>query len=185
MRYTTYAMIIALVVACCATSAMAAGSWLWPFGGQSADEASTTTPTVPEQSKEERSQTSQTAKASRPALAQPFSGRYLPRPKLPSLWPSKSEAGQVRNAWAKPSTEPEKASPWQVVTDGARRINTSTRNAWNKTVDVLNPFDNKDSSVAQHQSRPSFWSNMFRVEDETPKGPSTVTEWMAQQRLDP
>jgi hypothetical protein len=185
MRYNPYAMIVALVVTCGATSAMAegSGSWLWPFGGQRrAEDAPAVTPAPPELANADGSRTSPSPTANWPKLELP----HVPHPSLPSLWPSKDQAGQVRNAWAKPTTQqPEQPSPWQVVTDGAHRVGTSVSHAWHKTVDVLNPFAGKETSVAQHQSQPSFWSRMFGGEEQKPQGPRTVTEWMAQQRLDP
>jgi hypothetical protein len=174
-------MFIAFLVACSATSATAeeAGSWWWPFGGD--DQTAQTTPDTPAapQRTSQRAEKPHSPTASRTPLA------HWPEVKVPKLWPSKSQTDEARNAWAKPGPEPEHASPWTVVTDGAHRVNTSTRNAWHKTVDVLNPFDEPKTPVAKTESKPSFWRNWFHVEKDQPKGPRTITEWMAQERLDP
>jgi hypothetical protein len=72
--------------------------------------------------------------------------------------------------------------------DGAVRVRHSTKNAWDRTVDVLTPGSSETStsarsSIAQRQVRPPFWKRMLGEEEK--KGPETVPEWMAQERLNP
>jgi hypothetical protein len=72
--------------------------------------------------------------------------------------------------------------------DGAVRVRNNTKNAWDRTVDVLTPGSSSTStsarsSIAQRQARPSFWKRMTSGEEK--KGPETVPEWMAQERLNP
>lgn len=88
---------------------------------------------------------------------------HLPRPRL---WPQKAEVDDVRNAWVGQEDEPARPSPLQAAKQGAHRVAESTRSAWRKTVDFLTP-------------------DMFAAEEPPPAGPRTVTEWMAQDRLDP
>ncbi|MEX2317356.1 MAG: hypothetical protein WD669_09410 [Pirellulales bacterium] len=101
----------------------------------------------------------------------------------------KSKAEERRNAWAERQPQPEQASPWQAVTNGANRVGQSTRNAWRKTVDVLTPDgDSKKppTRVAKRDTEPSLWSRMIPGKDaKPPDGPRTVTEWMRQERLKP
>jgi hypothetical protein len=114
----------------------------------------------------------------------------MPKPRLPrpNLWPEKTDVDEARNAWVHPGPEPSRPSPLQAAKQGAQRVGESTRSAWRKTVDALTPGDgsNPDSSrIARRDTRPPFWKRMFTVEDPEPQGPRTVTEWMAQDRLDP
>lgn len=114
----------------------------------------------------------------------------MPKPSLPrpKLWPEKSEVDEARNAWAQASPDAARPSPLQAVKQGAHRVGESTRTAWRKTVDVLTPGDatTPDSSrIARRETRPPFWKRMFTVEEPQQEGPRTVTEWMAQDRLDP
>lgn len=109
---------------------------------------------------------------------------HLPRPQL---WPRKTEVDDVRNAWLGEDNEPARPSPLQAAKQGAHRVAESTRSAWRKTVDVFTPGDPADASghIAQQETRPSLWRRMFAMEEPQPEGPRTVTEWMAQDRLDP
>ncbi|MEX0610653.1 MAG: hypothetical protein WD738_01910 [Pirellulales bacterium] len=109
----------------------------------------------------------------------------LPRPQV---WPEKSEVEAARNAWVEKNPAASQPSPLQAITDSARRVRASTRAAWDKTVDALTPGETTSSTssrVARRQDRPPLWKRMFGVEEPEPQGPRTVTEWMAQQRLDP
>jgi hypothetical protein len=114
----------------------------------------------------------------------------LPKPRLPrpQLWPRKSEVDSARNAWAENSTDPMRPSPLQAAKDGVRRVGDSTRTAWRKTVDALTPGNaaaDQSSRIAGRDSRPPLWKRMFAADQPQPQGPRTVTEWMAQDRLDP
>jgi hypothetical protein len=92
-----------------------------------------------------------------------------------------SHVARPRNAWAQPPAETTAATPgpsaWSKVTEG-------TRSAWHKTVEFVTPGEAPDTSVANNQPRDSWWRRMWSSNEET-EGPQTVTEWMAQDRLDP
>jgi hypothetical protein len=113
----------------------------------------------------------------------------LPKPRLPrpQLWPQKAEVDDARNAWVAKSLDPERTSPLQAARQGARRVADSTRSAWHKTVDVLTPGEPVAASASFDQAapRPPLWKRMFATEEPQQQGPRTVTEWMAQDRLDP
>jgi hypothetical protein len=75
------------------------------------------------------------------------------------------------------------------MNDGAKRVGTSTKNAWHKTVDVLTPGESTTASasrskLAHRPVKPPFWKRMMGQNDEL-QGPQTVPEWMAQQRVQP
>jgi hypothetical protein len=115
----------------------------------------------------------------------------MPKPRMPQFLAQEPEDKADLNAWAEePDITPARRSPWQVMTGGARRVGDSTRAAWDKTFDALTPGDqssDNSSRVARRNGRPPWWKRMFAVEDRDlePEGPQTVTEWMAQERLDP
>jgi hypothetical protein len=92
-----------------------------------------------------------------------------------------SHVSRRRNSWAQPPAETTAATPgpstWNKVTE-------STRSAWHKTVEFVTPGDAADASVASNEPRDSWWHRMWSS-NEQPQGPQTVTEWMAQDRLDP
>jgi hypothetical protein len=210
MRHSMRALLSVMLVGwcCCQTVAAESGSRWWPFGGnRSADvpQPSDVTPSVgmsaasgieqqaplPQYSSEVESERrwmieSPLAKVSWPRVHLP----EVPKPQLPTprLWPKKSEVDAARNTWVEESPDPERPSPLQAMTDGARRVRHSTRAAWDKTVDVVTQTDraNSDSSrVARREARPPLWKRMFGGEEQQTQGPQTVTEWMAQERLEP
>jgi hypothetical protein len=113
----------------------------------------------------------------------------LPRPRLPrpQLWPRQSQVEETRNAWVGKSLDPERPTPLEAARTGARRVADSTRTAWHKTVDVLTPGEPaaNDAFLARSEPRPPLWRRLFGAEEPQPQGPRTVTEWMAQDRLDP
>jgi hypothetical protein len=85
-----------------------------------------------------------------------------------------------KNTWAQqPASDTTAAtkSPWQSMSDG-------TKNAWRKTVDWVTPGDGSDVTAVDTEPRVSMWDRMWGGEEEQ-QGPETVTEWMAQDRLDP
>ena len=53
------------------------------------------------------------------------------------------------------------------------------------TIDAITPGDSASAPVAQQAPSQSWWSRMRGAPDPQPEGPRTVTEWMAQERLDP
>lgn len=173
MRYLSYAASAAILFVCCARGAMAAessgSSWWWPFGGE----------------KEAPHSAVYHQPAPRPATKQDTAWKpSWPTLPTPRLWPSKQETNAVRNSWAD-TNKPEEPSPWQTVTDSAHRIGEGTSNAWHKTLDVLNPFDGPKQTPQPRVATNPGWRNWFRVEEDKHEGPQTVTEWMAQQRLNP
>jgi hypothetical protein len=124
---------------------------------------------------------SPTAKMSWPRLQAP----KLKMP--PSPFPSREDLDRARNSWVEKSPDPAKPSPLQAMKDGAGRFKKSTREAWDKTVDALTPGESADapsSRVARADKRP-FWKRMFFVEPSQPQGPQTMSEWIAQDRVDP
>jgi hypothetical protein len=131
---------------------------------------------------------SPTSKVSWPRIHMPeFS---LPKPHLPrpQLWPSEPEVNEARNAWVQDNPNPNRPSPLQAVKQGAQRVGDSTRRAWHKTVDVLTPGDPPNSTssrIARRDVKPPFWKRMFGADETQSQSPRTVTEWMAQERLDP
>ena len=114
----------------------------------------------------------------------------IPKPQLPRLWPKREQVDTARNAWVEKSPNPARPSPLQAVSDGVRRVGDSTRTAWRKTVDAVTPGEPAPSvgappQVARRNQQPPLWKRMFGIEAPEPQGPRTVTEWMAQERLDP
>lgn len=71
---------------------------------------------------------------------------------------------------SKKSTQP---SVYQKFTRG-------TKNAWNKTVDFINPFDNKPADKPKSTSEPnsSGWFTPRRTEER----PVSVSDWIAGER---
>jgi hypothetical protein len=123
-------------------------------------------------------------KPSWPAVNMP----ELSRPRLPrpQFLPSEPSAGPSRNSWYVPPAESRRSSPWQAMKGGAHRVGQGTRAAWSKTVDVLTPWSNRESRhVAHRQPKPPLWKRALGIAEEEPQGPRTVTEWMAQERLNP
>lgn len=87
-----------------------------------------------------------------------------------------------RNTWAQQpasnTTGSNQPSAWQSMTNG-------TRSAWHKTVDWVTPGDSvSETPVVAAETRPSWWARMWGAEEQS-QGPQTVTEWMAQDRIDP
>jgi hypothetical protein len=114
----------------------------------------------------------------------------LPKPRMPQLWPQNPEVDDTRNAWAGQSADPQQPSPLQAMRDGAKRVGNSTKSAWRKTVDTLTPGDGAANpsppQVASRDVKPPFWKRMFAAEEPPPpQGPRTVSEFFAQERLDP
>jgi hypothetical protein len=113
---------------------------------------------------------------------------HVPKFQNPFTAGADKSAAASRNSWVEKTPEPPRKSPLQVMNDGAKRVGTSTKNAWHKTVDVLTPGESSTASsrskVAQRPVKPPFWKRMMGQNDEL-QGPQTVPEWMAQQRVQP
>jgi hypothetical protein len=78
----------------------------------------------------------------------------------------------------------------QSVSNGARRVGQSTRAAWDKTVDVLTPGLQSSASGASsrvaRRDRTPVWSRMFGSNEPSKKeGSQTMSEFIAQDRIDP
>lgn len=193
MRRTVWAMLMGSLVwaACAPASAEESKSrfaW-WPFGEEEPAEAPYPTTATPGEPRAERPAS---WVPTRPEFHMPefhMPTYDLPSPRLPRphFGAEKEKLDEARNTWTQTSTEPEEASPWQVVTESAQRFRQSTRNAWDRTVDVLTPdsLQSEDQSGHRVAERDPLWKRMFGNESQQPKGPQTVTEWMAQERLDP
>lgn len=96
-------------------------------------------------------------------------GNAASRPRPKNTWMQQPASAETPSA-----TE---TSTWQSMKSG-------TRNAWHKTVDFVTPGDETaEAPVIVAESKPSWWDRMWTTEEE--EGPQTVTEWMAQDRLDP
>jgi hypothetical protein len=128
------------------------------------------------------------AKVSWPRIHMPEAP--FPRPRLPrpQLWPKKAEVDDARNAWMQKIPDPTRPSPLQAVQQGAQRVGQSTRSAWRRTVDVLTPGDassTPEPRVASSPDQPPLWKRMIGTSQPQQQGPQTVSEWMAQERLNP
>ncbi|HEX2477610.1 MAG TPA: hypothetical protein VHK01_22830 [Lacipirellulaceae bacterium] len=114
----------------------------------------------------------------------------LPKPKIPrpQIWPRKSQVDDARNAWVQKSPDPARPTPLQAMKQGAQRVGQSTRTAWRKTVDVLTPGDAPSASdprVAARDQNPTLWQRMRGTQPEQKQGSQTVSEFIAQERLNP
>lgn len=214
MRHRLSVVVGVLLLGACSCDAATAqsGSRWWPFGHSetvrslpSADAADSPTSTSTEI--EQQAPSSQYTSAEEPerwmidsSLAKVSWPRFhlpeMPKPHLAGVqfWPKKSKSDADRNAWLAPAPGSKPSSPLQAVTDGARRVADSSRAAWDKAVGALTPgadSSQTSSRVARRDvyrpqdGRPPWWKRIFAVEDRQPQGPQTVTEWMAQERLDP
>jgi hypothetical protein len=105
-----------------------------------------------------------------------------PRRRIPlPRYGNQTERSRPRNTWAQQpaSTETPAAegSTWQNMKQG-------TRNAWDKTVDFVTPGHAAETTAVASKPRSSWWQKMWGS-DQPDEGPQTVTEWMAQDRIDP
>ena len=111
----------------------------------------------------------------------PAAANAQPRQPL-TRFGSPNHQSRPHNTWAQQpastsSMEPS-ASRWHSVTEG-------TRTAWRKTVDFVTPGESSDAPVVASETRPSWWQRMWGSEEKKNEGSQTVTEFMAQDRLDP
>jgi hypothetical protein len=123
------------------------------------------------------------AKVSWPRLHMP----EISRPPMPRFLAKRTEVDAQHNAWMEQEPDVTPPSPWESVTDGFKRAGDSTRAAWHRTVDSLTPGGSEatPSSRVAREGGQSWWNRMFAPEEPEREGPQTVTEWMAQERLDP
>jgi hypothetical protein len=109
-----------------------------------------------------------------PATTQPRQSR--------SQYGNQLHRTRPKNTWAQQpassTTIDNNPSAWKSMTNG-------TKSAWHKTVDWVTPCDSaSEAPVVADDTLPSWWASMWGAEDES-QGPQTVTEWMAQDRIDP
>jgi hypothetical protein len=102
----------------------------------------------------------------------------------------KTSPEATRNSWVEPTPVPTKPSPLKPLTDGAQKVSSGTKAAWQKTVDALTPgpattpTPSNSSRIAKRAPEPSVWKRMFGAKQELQQ-PQTVPEWMAQRRVEP
>jgi hypothetical protein len=198
-----------------ATAAEQSGLRLWPFRGDRADDSpltgnslapktpanttagtsaamssqlpttSYTTDALPEQHWMFQSPL---ARVSWPRIHMPeFS---FPKPNLPRphFGPRKSEVDDARNSWVQKSPDPARPTPLQAMQQGAQRVGDSTRTAWRKTVDALTPGEAPSASdprVANRAQEPTLWQRMRGAQPKQKQGSQTISEFIAQERLNP
>ncbi len=92
-----------------------------------------------------------------------------------------THVSRPRNTWAQQPASARKAtpsvSPWHSLKEG-------TTSAWHKTVEYVSPSETGRKPVVANHAHQSWWSKMWGSEEKE-EGPQTITEWMAQDRLDP
>jgi len=201
MRHATCAVLSALLALSCSGPLMAEEStWWWPFGGDdtSSQVAVSTAPTTPSPSVATGESDSWFSWPAMPEISWPelpFGSEADGTNPQPARRPRRYGMGKAaqshRNRWAQNQqqavTPTSDTSPWEMMTESARRVGESTRNAWDKTVDFVTPGEAPTTPppIAAQTQRPSWWSRLRGGDAAEPQGPRTVTEWMAQERLDP
>ena len=114
----------------------------------------------------------------------------IPAPKIsfPEIKPPTLSMPKVPMPWSKNGEDEDKASPFEPIESGARKVSDGTRQAWSgfKGLFTSNPKQQTSARARKKESKhkSSLWQQMFAPEPE-PQGPQTVSEWMAQPRLDP
>jgi hypothetical protein len=139
------------------------GFRLWPFGGGESEPA-----VAPE--KDDKGW----------FLQSPLANVGWPKIEMPKLqlFPSLSDGE------GGPTLRERITAPFARLNAGRQRLVDGTRETWARTVDAIR-FGDDDQRVAQRSAEPGFFSRLFSLEPEEPEGPRTVTEWMAQDRIDP
>jgi len=120
---------------------------------------------------------SQTASTDPFTTSEPVAARKQPR----TRYGKPTHRPRPRNSWAQrpvSTAEVPTVSPWHSMTE-------ATRTAWHKTVDFVTPDESANAPVVADRSHQSWWQKMWGPDEEKKEGPQTVTEWMAQDRLDP
>lgn len=135
-----------------------------------------------------------------PIIESPFAGFKWPTMKMPQLGRSKTNSPQQQlgatspsaagqpNSWVEKQPEPPRASPTQMVANGAHRVAEGTRSAWRKTVDLVTPGEPTPTTpprFAEQEPRRPLWDRMFGPKEPEPQGAQTIPQWMAQDRVDP
>lgn len=132
------------------------------------------------------------AKVSWPELRMPKLA--FSKPDLPerAAFPDHSKAEAAKNSWMEQPPEAARPSPLQVVKNGAHTLSESTKTAWRKTVDAVTPGDQSAGKTPNNPRMAhrdlaverSFWDRMTGNEEPKQEGPRTITEWMAQDRVE-
>jgi hypothetical protein len=81
------------------------------------------------------------------------------------------------------------ADPLAPIKTSARKVGDGTKKAWEGTKEIFTFGGSKTEQpaarVASAEKSPSMWKRMFGGgKEEQPEGPSTITEWMAQPRVE-
>jgi hypothetical protein len=208
MRYSTRALLgvmLAVALSAHGSAEETKAPW-WHFGGgKGAPSAPATvapaptmrpaspamTPSPPVASEEKESWFSwpkwfESSTAAKPQSNDPFMTGSAVATATPSRQPrthygKPAHRPKPRNAWAQQpasaKTQAPSSSPWKSLADG-------TRSAWHKTVDYVSPSATTPAASVAREPHESWWHRMWGS-DEKQQGPQTVTEWMAQDRLDP
>jgi hypothetical protein len=200
MRYLTQAAFGVLLILAVGTQVFAEETkahW-WHFGRESDDDAPdeaaavssapTTSPALPDITPVEEESWLKWPSMPKFAASEttiidesPAATATTPPRQARSRFGKPAHVGRPRNTWAQQpastTTSEPNSSPWKSMTE-------RTRVAWHKTVDFVTPGDGSDPPVVPTETRQSLWDRMWGSE-EPQEGPQTVTEWMAQDRLDP
>lgn len=116
-----------------------------------------------------------------PATTEPVTPALTPHRRPASRFGKPEHRMRPRNTWAQQPASSETAvaegSTWENMKQG-------TRNAWHKTVDLVTPSDDTETTAVASKPHSSWWQKMWGSE-QPEDGPQTVTEWMAQDRIDP
>lgn len=105
-----------------------------------------------------------------------------PRRQPASRFGKPEHRSRPRNTWAQ-----QPASSETTVDHGSawENMKHSTRSAWHKTVDLVTPGTEAETAAVASKPRSSWWQKMWGSEKNSKEGPRTITEWMAQDRIDP
>lgn len=117
-----------------------------------------------------------------PVTSSPSSTNSSSRPRAAhSRFGKPTHQRRPRNTWAQ---QPASTSPTGEAPSTWQTMKASTRHAWDKTIDFVTPGDDAETSTVASEKKSSWWQRMWGSE-ERKEGPQTVTEWMAQDRIDP
>ncbi len=190
-RMKRIVLVLLFVVGSCSIVNAESGSRWWPFSGDNdtAQPAATSPPLQRSMNQQRQSPTAtppriaQRGPVHEPPTSTDPKSSWLPRPKF---WAAEPKSDFPNNTWYAEPPKPPAPSPWESVKGGVRRVGEGTRAAWDRTVDLLTPGESKTrTNIARNQPKPPLWKRMMGIEEQKPQGPRTVTEWMAQDRLDP
>jgi hypothetical protein len=201
MRFAARSLVCVLVLGTGShTLAAEAGPSWWPFSHK--QEATVSQPSGVVASTSPKLNPAQTAPGpvshevqlppSADSAAAAKSKSWLHMPSLPKLGSStKTKKETTKNKWVqKAPAAPTSSGAVQAMKNGANKVTSGTKSAWNKTVTTLTPgTKSKQASstsprIAQND-KPPLWKRMLGEKESDLKQPQTVPQWMAQKRLDP